>query len=69
MVPIDHQITKKRKKPTIGSIIGFFNTRMPYQKTNPTQEQFFEDLVFYIAKGYCPLSSTENVWLKRLVHH
>lgn len=25
--------------------------------------------MFYIAKGYRPLSSTENVWLKRLVHH
>jgi hypothetical protein len=69
MVPINHQITKKRKKPTTCSIIGFFNTRILYQKTNPTQEQFLEDLVFYIAKGYCPFSSTKNISLKRLVHH
>jgi hypothetical protein len=69
MVPTDHHITKKRKKPTTCSIVGFFNTRIPYKKIDPTQEQFFEDSVLYITKGYHPLSSTENVWLKRLMHH
>jgi len=69
MVPTNHQITKKRKNPTIDSIIGFFNTRIPYKKIDPIQEQLFEDLVFNIVKGYYPLSSIENVWLRRFVHH
>jgi hypothetical protein len=69
MVPINHQIIKKRKKPNIGSIMGFFNTKIPYKKIDFTQEQFLEDLVFYIAKVYCPLSSTKNAWLKIFVHH
>jgi len=40
-----------------------------YKKTNLTQEQFIEDFVLYISKGYCPLNSIENIWLKRLIFH
>jgi hypothetical protein len=36
------------------------------KKIDLAQKQFFEDLVFYIAKGYRLLNSTQNVWLKRL---
>jgi hypothetical protein len=36
------------------------------KKTNHVQKQFFKDLVFYIAKGYYPLSFIENIWLKRV---
>jgi hypothetical protein len=40
-----------------------------YKKIDLAQKQLFEDLVFYIAKGYYPLNYTQNVWLRRLVHH
>jgi len=38
-------------------------------KSNLTQADFLEDLMLYIAKGYCPLSSVENPWLKCLIVH
>lgn len=51
----------------IASIVNFFNSRMPYKNSDLAQELFFEDLILYITQGYQPLSSTKNVWLKRLV--
>lgn len=52
----DYQIIKKKKKPTLSFIVGFFTTRVLYKKKiNPIQEKFLEDLVFYIAKSYHPL--------------
>jgi len=38
-----------------------------YKKNNEQQKQFLENSVFYICKGYIPLSSCENVWFQRLV--
>jgi len=38
MAPIDHQITKKRKKPTTCSIVGFFTIGVPYKKIDLVQE-------------------------------
>jgi hypothetical protein len=38
-----------------------------YKKNNEQQKHFLENLVFYICKGYIPLSSCENVWFQRLV--
>lgn len=43
-----------------------------YAGTNPQKEdeqhqQFLEDLALYILKAYQPLSSVENIWLRRLL--
>jgi hypothetical protein len=40
----------------------FFLVAQPYNKKDHTQQVFLEDLVLYIAKGYCPLFSIENPW-------
>jgi hypothetical protein len=42
----------------MASIATIFNI---YKKTNPTQKQLFKDSVLHITKGYCPLSSIENI--------
>jgi hypothetical protein len=55
MALTDHQITKKKKKTTTSFIVDFFTIGVLYKQTNPTQEQFLENLVFYIAKSYHPL--------------
>lgn len=39
---------------------GFFYNRKLYNKLNPTQCAFLEDLVLYIAKGYHPLFFAKN---------
>jgi hypothetical protein len=62
-----HQTSKKWKKLFTTSIADFFSFVVPYKNSNPTQELFFKDLILYIIKGYRPLSSTKNVWLRRLV--
>jgi hypothetical protein len=46
---------------------NFFGTQLPYNKSNPLQQAFFEDLVLYVAKGNKPLSFVENLWLRHLV--
>jgi hypothetical protein len=38
-------------------------------KSNLTQADLLEDLMLYIAKGYCLLSYVENPWLKCLIVH
>jgi hypothetical protein len=35
--------------------------------SDEAQQQFFEDLVLYICKGYKALSTFENSWMWRLV--
>jgi hypothetical protein len=62
-----HQSAKKRKKPTIGLIAHFFNTRIHYGKIDHVQEQFLKELILYITKGYYSLNSTKI--LKRLLLH
>jgi len=54
------------EKAIAASIFNFFSFIMPYKNSNLAQELFFEDLILYIIQGYQPLSSTENVWLRRL---
>jgi hypothetical protein len=50
-------MTKKRNKPTTSSIASFFTIGVIlYKKIDLAQKQLFEDLVFYIAKGYRPLN-------------
>jgi hypothetical protein len=61
------ETTKKRKNIPPFLIIEFFGTQQPYNKIDPTQHAFFEDLILYIMKGYHPLSSIENSWLRRMV--
>ena len=45
----------------------FFNSSVPYKKHNEQQKSFIKDLVLLIVKGYHPLSSVENIWLKQLL--
>lgn len=58
---------KKRKGPTICAITEVFSASNPYKKGDEQQQMFLEDLVLYIAKDYRPLSTMENVWLRRLM--
>ncbi len=69
VVEADHsrQLWKKRVRPSGSAIITFFWATIPYKKSDETQYNFFEDLVFYICKGYRSLSTCENVLLMRLV--
>jgi hypothetical protein len=55
------QIGKKKNNSFAASISDFFNNGTPYKRKDPTQEQFFEDLVFCITKGYHPLSFIKNI--------
>jgi hypothetical protein len=53
----------------MASIANFFNSGVPYKKTNLIQKQFLKDSILHITKGYCPLSSIENISLKRFIFH
>ena len=61
--------SKKRDKVTPGAISSSFSSSVPYKKHNEQQKSFIEDLVLLIAKGYHPLSSVENIWLRRFALH
>jgi hypothetical protein len=52
----------KRKSSFAYVITTFFSATNPYKKIDE-QQQFLEDLVLYICKGYMPLSTCENIWL------
>ncbi len=41
----------------------------PPKKNDDAQQSFLENLVFYIFKGYKPLSSCKNIWFQWLVLH
>jgi len=66
---IDHnqQYGKKRIGATDPAITSFFWSTNPYKNVNEAQQRFIEDLVLYICKGYTPLSTCENIWLRRLI--
>jgi hypothetical protein len=64
---VTRQTFKKRKKLFTTSIANFFNSIMPYKNSDLGQELFLEDLIMNIIKGFRPLNSIENVWIKRLV--
>ncbi|KAJ7552447.1 hypothetical protein O6H91_06G055400 [Diphasiastrum complanatum] len=59
--------TKKRNLPSSSAITSFYGSSTPYKKEDDQQQCFLEDLVLYIVKGYRPLSSVENIWLRRLI--
>jgi hypothetical protein len=66
---IDHkrQHGKKRVWAIGSTIISFFGSTNLYKNVNETQQRFIENLVLYICKGYKPLSTCENIWLRRLI--
>jgi hypothetical protein len=48
------EATKKRKTIPPSQIMELFYSHKPYNKLDPTQCAFPEDLVLYIVKGYHP---------------
>jgi hypothetical protein len=56
---------RKNQTSSTFVITSFFGATNPYKKIDEQQQQFIEDLVLYICKGYKPLSTWENVWLWR----
>ena len=63
----DRQKSKKRNQSTPSAIIEFFGSGRPYNKHDPTQRTFMEDLTLYIVESNRPLSTIEDPWLRRLV--
>jgi hypothetical protein len=61
------QFGKKWFGPSKCVITPYFGVTSPYKKSDEAQQQFLEDLVLYTCKGYKPLSTCDNIWLKRLV--
>jgi hypothetical protein len=56
---------KKRKISFLLWSLSFLASyQQPYNKIDPMQHAFLEDMVLYIAKGYHPLSFVKNPWLK-----
>jgi len=53
--------------PSSYAITTYFGSTNPYQKIGEAQQMFYEDLVFYICIAYQPISTIENIWLKKLV--
>jgi hypothetical protein len=51
----------------IGFVKCFCGAKNLYKNFDETQQQFLEDLVLYIFKGYRSLSTYENIWLHMLV--
>jgi hypothetical protein len=64
----EKKVAKKRTFPPF-QITNFFGSQKHYSKSNQTQQDFFEDLMLYNAKGYYPLSFIENLWLRCLILH
>jgi len=56
-----------RRKNTNFNLVDLFNYQMLYKKFDHVQEAFFEDLTLYIIKGYQPLNSIKNIWLRKVV--
>jgi hypothetical protein len=61
------QSGKKQPRPSGCAITSYFGVTNHYKKSNEAQQQFLEDLVLYTCKGYKPLSTCDNIWLRRLV--
>jgi hypothetical protein len=64
---IDHnqQHGKKKVGAPGSTIIYFLGSTNMYKNVDEAQQRFIEDLMLYICKGYMPLSTCENIWLKR----
>ncbi len=48
-------------------ITSYFGATNLYKKSNEAQQRFLEDLILYTCKGDKPLSTCDNIWLRRLV--
>jgi hypothetical protein len=59
----EKQALKKRKIDPPFQIINFFGNQQPYNKSNPLQQTFLEDLILYVTKVHQFLSSIENMSL------
>jgi hypothetical protein len=62
-----NKLRKKGKLTPLFKSFFFFGNQKPYNKSNPLQQTFLEDLVLYVTKVYQFLSSIENMWLQHLV--
>ncbi len=51
----EKQRTKKKKIVPPFQMINVFGNQWPYNKSDPLQQTFLEDLVLYVVKGYRPL--------------
>lgn len=62
---------KSKTRPTIppSEITSFFGAQRPYNKSDPAQVKFMEDLLLFICKSYQPLSIVEDQWLRRFIMH
>lgn len=63
----ERRASKKRCGPTPSTIFFFFGSIVPYNKDDPHQKQFKEDLVLLIAKELVPLSFVEAPIFRRLI--
>ena len=63
------QPTKKYERETPWAISTFSVSTNEYRKNDEHQKAFLEDLIFLIAKGYYPLRSVENMWLRQFALH
>ncbi len=50
-------------------LLHFLVTQTPTKENDDDQQPFLNDLVFYICKGYRPLSTYKNIWLQKLALH
>jgi hypothetical protein len=57
------QPRKKRYRQNEYAIMTFCFVTNLYKKGSKAQQQFFEDPMLYICKGYMALSICENIWL------
>ncbi len=55
------QLRKRKVAPFGSTITTFFGSTHLYKHGDEAQQQFLEDLVFYICKGYKPLSTCKNI--------
>jgi hypothetical protein len=53
----------------MSTITTFFGSTNLNKHGDETHQWFLEDLVLYICKGYKPLSTCKNIWLRSLVIH
>jgi hypothetical protein len=52
----------KKRVGAIGiAITSFFRSTNLYKNVDDTRQNFIEDLVLYICKGYMPLSTCKNM--------
>jgi hypothetical protein len=61
------QFGKKWSRPFGCVITSYIGATNLFKKFNEAQQQFLENLILYTCKGYMPLSTCDNIWLRRLV--